>query len=331
MSRVAQIAAADAWDEAAYKSAVSEFAAARTKELGSWDSRHAIAAHHRSMQRREEAWKLWIDEFVGEIRQFFGSYTIIADFKTPMSKILAMGLESLGDTLNIRRRLREGSIGVNELKTLLRTFPAPGERRRSRKGTPIRRLCTLSLLPPPTPEALLAGWAATRGHGKVVEKIRLGSLLLDAEASVDSSLIRDSDGEIVGRNPGLKGWLETHCPKLMPHYGSLMRFRRLAAAFREEHGVSDPVPAAALVGDQTDENPLGKRLEKLPESYSETIVAARKKAVELLAGADGKTVTALTLCLAERKERREVMYAATREGIRMSRLRRREPVGNMLA
>ena len=37
----------------------------------------------------------------------------------------------------------------------------------------------------------------------MAEKIRCGSLLLDLEATVDSSLVRTASGEITGRRPGL--------------------------------------------------------------------------------------------------------------------------------
>ena len=321
VSKVAEIAASGTWDEKAYAAAVSEFSDARNAELGSWESSRSIAAHRRAARRREEAWSLWIDEFVGEICQLCGFYTVLSDFKTPVRKILGMGRDSLDDTMGIRRRLREGSIGREELEAMLR--PAPGERRR-RKGAPIRRLCEASVLPPPNPEALLAGWEATRGHGKVAEKIRLGSMLLDAEATVDSSLVRDGDGEIVGRKPGLKGWLAANCPQLVPHYGSLMRFRRLAASFREEHALRDPVPAATLLEERNPDERNDRVMEKLPEAHRERLRAARAKAAALLASAEGKTATALARELAMRRERREEIAEATRAGVRAALARRRE-------
>jgi hypothetical protein len=331
VSRIAQIAVADSWDSAAYNDAISEFSAARTKEIGSWDSSRAITAHRRAKQRREEAWTRWIEEFVGEITQLFGVNTVMSKYKTPVAALLDMGLESLDDTLDLRRRIRAGTVGEKELETLLKVPPAPGERRRTRKGAPIRRLCMYSISPPPDPKALLEGWEATRGHGKVAEKIRLGSLLLDAEASVDSSLIRDKDGEIVGRKPGLKGWLERNCPQLMPHYGSLMRFRRLAAAFREEHGIGDPVPAVALVEETKTDTPLNKKLNKLPETYRQHIDEARKKAAQTLASTSGKTVAALTRQLVENKTQREEINAALQEGMQLARRRRHEAGGKATA
>ena len=79
------------------------------------------------------------------------------------------------------------------------------------------------------------------------EKIRLGSMMLDIEATVDSSLVRNTDGEIVGRNPGLRGWLRENCPAMMGHYRVLMDCRQLADKFRKVHGVRDPLPAAILL------------------------------------------------------------------------------------
>ena len=85
-----------------------------------------------------------------------------------------------------------------------------------RKGAPIRRLCAFSAKAAPTGDEVREQFERARGRGKVEEKIRLGSMLLDAEATTDSSLIRDGDGEIVGRNGGLRGWIFENCPELLP-------------------------------------------------------------------------------------------------------------------
>ena len=124
--------------------------------------------------------------------------------------------------------------------------PSPAERRVG-GGAPIRRLCARSSSPPPSPEALLAQYGKARGRGPVEEKIRLGSMMLDVEAAVDSSLVRDPSGEIVGRNAGVRGWIAEHCPQLLSHYASLMGYRRLADEFRKAHGLRDPHPAASLL------------------------------------------------------------------------------------
>ena len=137
---------------------------------------------------------------------------------------------------------------------VLDSLPLPPRGRiRPRRGAPVRRLCERSLLPPPTPEALLNQYERAKGWGRVEEKLRLGSMLLDLEASVDSSLIRDEEGEITGRNPGLRGWFRDHCRPLLRHYGSLMGYRRLAEEFRQAHGVSDPEPASVLLDEEEPE------------------------------------------------------------------------------
>ena len=129
-----------------------------------------------------------------------------------------------------------------------RTPPEPPSGRRGGNGgAPIRRLCERSLNPPPTPEALAAQWEKAHGRGPVAEKIRLGSMMLDVEAAVESSLIRNTDGEIVGRNPGVRGWLRENCPRMLRHYRVLMDCRQLADKFRKVHGVRDPLPAAILL------------------------------------------------------------------------------------
>ena len=170
--------------------------------------------------------------------------------------------------------------------------PAPGARR---TGAPIRRLCRRSLNPAPSPETLAAAFAAARGRGRVEEKLRCGSLLLDLEATVDSSLRRTEDGEITGRNPGLRGWIGEHLPILLNHYASLMQYRRLAQAFREAHGLRDPHPASVLLDDEA------PRLHDRPKR--EELERARKEAKETLERA-GRTMPDLRAALARREWRR---------------------------
>ena len=155
-----------------------------------------------------------------------------------------------------------------------------------RRGAPIRRLCERSVLPPPTAEAFRAQWDKARGRGRVEEKIRLGSMMLDAEATVDSSLVRNGDGEIVGRRGGLREWIDETCPELSRHYAALMGYRRLAADFRREHGLGDPAPAALLLA----EAPETER--KLPPAQRASLPGARAKARKLLADAERTMVNA---------------------------------------
>ncbi|MBQ3810503.1 MAG: hypothetical protein II839_06750 [Kiritimatiellae bacterium] len=155
-----------------------------------------------------------------------------------------------------------------------------------RRGAPIRRLCSFSVHEPPTTEEVYAQYEKARGRGRVEEKIRLGSMLLDAEAAVDSSLVRDENGEIVGRKAGLRGWIADNCPALMKHYAVLMGYRRLAAEFRDAHDLADPCPAALLL----DEEPATER--KLPPKQRAALPAARRLARDRLKEPEVATVKA---------------------------------------
>ena len=167
-----------------------------------------------------------------------------------------------------------------------------------RKGAPIRRLCVFSAKPAPTGDEVREQFEKARGRGKVEEKIRLGSMLLDAEATTDSSLIRDSDGEIVGRNGGLRGWIFENCPELLPHYAALTGYRRLAWEARDSEDLFDPVPAELLLA----ADPEVER--KVRPTLRERLPGARKRLRALLAAPESATVAGFLRRLrAERDER----------------------------
>jgi len=167
-----------------------------------------------------------------------------------------------------------------------------------RKGAPIRRLCVFSAKPAPTGDEVREQFEKARGRGKVEEKIRLGSMLLDAEATTDSSLIRDNDGEIVGRNGGLRGWIFENCPELLPHYAALTGYRRLAWEARDSEDLFDPVPAELLLA----ADPEVER--KVRPVQRERLPGARKRLRALLAAPVSATVAGFLRQLrAERDER----------------------------
>ena len=167
-----------------------------------------------------------------------------------------------------------------------------------RKGAPIRRLCVFSAKPAPTGDEVREQFEKARGRGNVEEKIRLGSMLLDAEATTDSSLIRDEDGEIVGRNGGLRGWIFDNCPELLPHYAALTGYRRLAWEARDSEDLFDPVPAELLLAP----DPEVER--KVRPVQRERLPGARKRLRALLAAPESATVAGFLRRLrAERDER----------------------------
>ena len=167
-----------------------------------------------------------------------------------------------------------------------------------RKGAPIRRLCVFSAKAAPTGDDVREQFEKARGRGKVEEKIRLGSMLLDAEATTDSSLIRDGDGEIVGRNGGLRGWIFENCPELLPHYAALTGYRRLAWEARDSEDLFDPVPAELLLAADPEVE------KKVRPTLRERLPVARKRLRVLLAAPESATVAGFLRRLrAERDER----------------------------
>ena len=102
-----------------------------------------------------------------------------------------------------------------------------------------------SVNPPPTAEALEAAWRATRGGRRgdpevLAARLRLGAMLSDLEPVVDQSYIRDEDGTIVGRQPGLRGWIAMHTPNLLPYYKTMMAYKSLADKLRVALGIEEP-------------------------------------------------------------------------------------------
>ena len=63
---------------------------------------------------------------------------------------------------------------------------------------------------------------------------------------MDNCLRFGPDGEILGRNGGVKAWLREHAPELFGRYKTLMRYKALARRLRQAAGIADPVPASAV-------------------------------------------------------------------------------------
>ena len=91
---------------------------------------------------------------------------------------------------------------------------------------------------PPDPEAVRQAWEASRRS--LAGKLLAGTLLSNLEPVVDQSYIRDEDGTVVGRRPGIKGWLAVNCPDMLPHYKALMSYKALADKLCMALGVEEP-------------------------------------------------------------------------------------------
>ena len=106
----------------------------------------------------------------------------------------------------------------------------------------IRRRRTES--PCPTREDILDAWTHAREGREAM--LRFGSLLEDLECYVDHEL-RIADGRIVGRAPGIKGWLRENIPALALRYTTVMRYKAAAKKLRQVVELPDPIPVAAVL------------------------------------------------------------------------------------
>ena len=98
--------------------------------------------------------------------------------------------------------------------------------------------------PCPTREAILDAWTHAREGREAM--LRFGSLLEDLACHVDHGL-RLAGGRIVGRAPGIKGWLRENVPALALRYTTVMRYKAAAKKLRQVVELPDPIPVAAVL------------------------------------------------------------------------------------
>ena len=166
-------------------------------------------------------------------------------FRSPLVALqLALGVTDLRGLRCLRRGLTHGVNRLQARAYRARYYTRDNARRRALTAERRRIARRKTVNPCPTPEALCAAFAA-RGASPEA-KVRLGGLLEDLECYVDNCLRFDPDGEIIGRNGGVKAWLREHVPGHSGHYKTLMRYKALAKRLRQAAGISDPVPASAV-------------------------------------------------------------------------------------
>ena len=170
-----------------------------------------------------------------------------ADFllRNPLVALqLALGVTDLRGLRCLRRGLTQ-EVNRLQARACRALYYARDNARRRALAAERRRIARRTTLNPcPTPEAPCAAFAA-RGASPEA-KVRLGGLLEDLECHVDNCLRFGPDGEILGRNGGVKAWLREHAPELFGRYKTLMRYKALARRLRQAAGIADPVPASAV-------------------------------------------------------------------------------------
>lgn len=96
----------------------------------------------------------------------------------------------------------------------------------------------------PDKKLLLSAFAKAKDSPE--NMIRFGSLIEDLECYVDNSPYF-KNGRLVGRRGGIRRYLQSEIPELYTRYKTVMRYKSLSKKFRQAVGVSDPIPATALL------------------------------------------------------------------------------------
>ena len=148
---------------------------------------------------------------------------------------------------NPRKRAAMLAEMKRDLRILRRPFyyARETERRRAlaRERRKLHRRTTTA--PMPTGEDLLKAWAKRKDSKEAM--IILGGMVHDLECYVDNSLKFDMNGDVVGRNHGIRGWLKENLPELSYKYKTLMRYKAMAKRLRQATGTKDPKPTSALL------------------------------------------------------------------------------------
>jgi len=84
-------------------------------------------------------------------------------------------------------------------------------------------------VPPGFAGDLCRQWDKSRDSSE--EMVRFGEMMVELEDYVDNAFIFDAKGDIVGRHPGIKGFLDEYCSRI--RYKTAMRYRILAMKARE--------------------------------------------------------------------------------------------------
>ena len=157
---------------------------------------------------------------------------------------LAAGITDLRGLRCYRRGLTARINRLQQRSYRARYYARDNERRR-RLAAERRRLTRRTTTNPcPTPEAFLA---AFERRGESVEaRIRFAGMVQDLECYVDNCLRFDENGEICGRNGGIRAWIAVNLPQLSGRYKTIMRYKALAKRLRQAAGISDPVPTSAV-------------------------------------------------------------------------------------
>jgi len=123
----------------------------------------------------------------------------------------------------------------------------------------------------------------------LLDRLRLGSRLLDLEPAVDNSFVfreypNSGRREIIARHSGIKGWLQDHCPTVA--YTTAMAWKKLASRLKTLCAAPANVPLEWLLPDAPKISAL-----TTDSALADAITAARHRLDGFLA--EGKTFSGL--------------------------------------
>ena len=152
---------------------------------------------------------------------------------------------------NRRRRERRRALASGpKPRKVCGSVPMDLASQRAHRDPVERRKCLrrATVAPCPTPNEIRTAWHCRNAGAR--KRLRLAALLLDLECYVDNSLVIRKVRErplIVGRAPGIRGWIRENCPELEPKYKTLMRIKGIGKCLRQNVGLPDPVPLELLL------------------------------------------------------------------------------------
>ena len=145
---------------------------------------------------------------------------------------------------------------MQKLRRLRRPFYYARETERRHELAAARRKITRRRTSAPMPAAddIRVAWEARKSSREAM--IRLGGIMHDLECYVDNCLKFDENGNVAGRNGGIRQWLKDNVPELSCKYKTLMRYKAMAIRVRQATNTFDPIPTSELL----DEKPRNKIL-----------------------------------------------------------------------
>ena len=175
------------------------------------------------------------------------------------------------------------SLRVAKLKAVERRpryYEAENERRRAlaAERRKIRARATTNACP--TREALLDAWNHRRDSHEAT--ISFGNMLEDLECYLDNSLRRSEDGVIIGRNPGIKGWLFDNLPEIYEKYTTAMRYKASAKKLKQVVELADPTPADVVLP-----HGAAEQEEEVKQDYGADEIAKERGDVGTPGGTEG--------------------------------------------